>query len=208
MAQRNGWGLVVTDKGGAITPAILKNFNAVIWNDVSGDVLTLRERAALQNYIESGGGWVGFHGSGGDPAYFWPWYADTLIGARFLGHPDHPQFQNAKILIEDRKSSITQGLPPSWIMKDEWYSFRSDPRSSGAHVIAKLDESSYSPKGWHNVDLRMGDHPIAWTKCIGKGRAFYSAIGHRPETYSEPHYAKLLEQAIIWSTDRTVCGSD
>jgi type 1 glutamine amidotransferase len=66
-------------------------------------------------------------------------------------------------------------------------------------VIASLDESTYSPKGMGNQDLRMGDHPIAWTKCIGNGRAFYSAIGHRPETYSEPHHLTLLEHAITWA---------
>jgi uncharacterized protein len=47
----------------------------------------------------------------------------------------------------------------------------------------------------------MGDHPIAWTKCIGDGRSFYSAIGHRPETYSEPHNVRLLEHAIVWAAD-------
>ena len=50
-----------------------------------------------------------------------------------------------------------------------------------------------------NQDLTMGDHPIAWTQCIGNGRSFYSAIGHRPETYTEPHHLKLLEQAIAWA---------
>ena len=46
------------------------------------------------------------------------------------------------------------------------------------------------------------DHPIAWTRCVGKGRSFYSAIGHRPETYTEPHNAALLESAITWAADR------
>jgi type 1 glutamine amidotransferase len=45
----------------------------------------------------------------------------------------------------------------------------------------------------------MGDHPIAWTRCVGNGRAFYSAIGHRPEGYAEPHYVALLEQATVWA---------
>ena len=45
----------------------------------------------------------------------------------------------------------------------------------------------------------MGDHPIAWTQCIGKGRSFYTAIGHRPESYSEPNTNKLLEQGVAWA---------
>jgi len=56
-------------------------------------------------------------------------------------------------------------------------------------------------------NLRMGDdHPLAWTNCIGKGRMFYSAIGHRPETYSEPNHVTLLESAITWAaTAKQAC---
>ena len=199
MAARHGWALVVTDKAGAMTPSILRKFDAVIWNNVSGDVLTLSQRQVFKSYIERGGGFVGVHGSGGDPVYYWDWYADTLIGARFAGHPMNPQFQDARVVIEDDQSAIVRNLAPGWTMKDEWYSFRSNPRTGGARVLAALDEASYSLKGMAGEDLHMGDHPIAWTKCIGNGRSFYSAIGHRPESYSEPHYVKLLEQGITWA---------
>jgi type 1 glutamine amidotransferase len=202
MAKRHGWALVVTDKGGAIDPKILKQFDAVIWNNVSGDVLTLRQRTVLRGYIEGGGGFVGVHGSGGDPATFWDWYVDRLIGARFLGHPLNPQFQDARVKIDDPKNAIAAGLPGEWTMSDEWYSFKSNPRSAGAHVVATLDESSYSPKEMGR-DIGMGaDHPIAWTRCVGNGRSFYSAIGHRPETYSEAHVVTLLEQAIGWAAGK------
>jgi type 1 glutamine amidotransferase len=201
MAERNGWGLVITDKGGAIEPATLKKFDAIIWNNVSGDVLTLTQRRALETYIEHGGGFVGFHGSGGDPVHFWDWYVDTLIGARFGGHPMGPQFQDARVIVEDN-SAVGRDLVPGWTMNDEWYSFKTNPRVGGAHVVATLDEASYLPKGMGGQDLHMGDHPIAWTKCIRNGRSFYSAIGHRPESYSEPHHVKLLEQAITWASGR------
>jgi uncharacterized protein len=200
MAQRNGWSLVTTDKGGAINPGSLKQFDAVIWNNVSGDVLTLGQRAALKQFVEAGGGFVAFHGSGGDPIYYWDWYADVLIGARFIGHTMAPQLQDAKIVIEEDPRSIAADLAPGWEMKDEWYSFKTSPRASGAHVIAILDESSYSPRGYGDQDLHMGDHPIAWIKCIGKGRSFYSAIGHRPESYSEVHNVRLLEHGILWAS--------
>ena len=106
MAQRNGWALVVTDKGGAITPSILRKFDAVIWNNVSGDVLTVTQRRAFEDYIAKGGGYVGIHGSGGDPVYYWDWYADTLIGARFAGHPMDPQFQDARVLVESSAAAL------------------------------------------------------------------------------------------------------
>lgn len=198
MARQRGWSLTVTDKGGAMTPDFLRQFDAVIWNHVSGDVLTLAQRTAFQAYIEGGGGFVGFHGSGGDPQTFWPWYVDTLVGARFKGHPMKPQFQDARIVIEDPTSPIVAGLGDGWTMSDEWYSFSNNPRAGGARILATLDERTYTPG-----DLAMGaDHPIVWTRCVGRGRAFYSAIGHRPEAYAVPQHARLLAQAVAWAADR------
>lgn len=200
MAERKGWAIAVSDKGGAFNPATLRQFDVVIWNNISGDVLTLSQRAAFARWMQRGGGFVGVHGTNGDPVAFWPWFTDTLIGARFLSHPMSPQFQDARIAIEGADHPIARGLPREWTMNDEWYSFKTNPRAIGAKVIATLDESTYSPEGMMKMDLRMGDHPIAWTNSIGKGRMFYSAIGHRPETYSENHYVKMLESAVEWAS--------
>lgn len=123
MAKRKGWAIVSTDKGGAITPAILKRFDAVIWNNISGDVLTLSQRRAFQDWIDRGGAFVGIHGSAGDFIYSWDWYADTLIGARFEGHPMAPQFQDAKV-VANPDHVLARALPIEWMMNDEWYSFR------------------------------------------------------------------------------------
>ncbi len=197
LAAKNGWTLVTTQSGGAFTSDTLARFDVVIWNNISGDVLTLSQRAAFKAYMARGGGFLGVHGSGGDPAYFWDWYADTLLGARFKGHPMAPQFQAARITIEDPKSPLAKGLT-DWTMTDEWYSFKASPRGPGTHVLAALDEATYHQVGMGGQDLRMGDHPIVWTRCIGRGRMVYSAIGHRPEGYTEPHYALLLENAMRW----------
>lgn len=198
MAERKGWSIAVTDKAGAFNPQTLRQFDGVIWNNISGDVLSLSQRRAFQDWLAKGGAFIGVHGAGGDPAYFWDWYPDTLLGARFLGHPLTPQFQAARVVV-DKTHPIAAALPTEWTMTDEWYSFKSNPRTAGAKVIATLDEGSYKPIAM-NVDLHMGDHPIAWTNCIGRGRMFYSAIGHLPETYSEPHYVAMLEAAITWAT--------
>ena len=203
LAERKGWALVSTESGGAFNPATLRQFDAVIWNNISGDVLTLSQRRAFETYIRNGGAFVGVHGSAGDFVYYWDWYVDTLIGARFVGHPMNPQFQDAHVVVEDRSGPIGKALPADWHMTDEWYSFRASPRATGATVIARLDEASYKPDGIAGQNLRMGsDHPIAWSRCVGKGRAFYSAIGHRPETYTEPHYNAMLEAALGWAMNK------
>lgn len=206
MAARKGWTLVSTDRAGAFTPETLRQFDAVIWNNISGDVLTLSQRAAFQAYLNGGGGYVGIHGSAGDPVWFWDWYVDTLIGTRFAGHPMDPQFQEARV-VADTSHPVAAGLPAEWRMTDEWYSFKTSPRITGARVILSLDETTYSRQGRFGEPLDMGaDHPIAWTKCIGSGRMFYSAIGHMPETYSHPLNLRLLENGIGWATNQaTAC---
>ncbi|MCC7462822.1 MAG: ThuA domain-containing protein [Gammaproteobacteria bacterium] len=202
MAARRGWTLVSSGNAAVFNARDLGRFDAVVWNNISGDALTVSQQQAFQHWLAAGGGYAGIHGSAGDPVYVWDWYADVLIGARFRGHPMSPQFQQARIMVADPASAITRGLGAGWTMSEEWYSFDSSPRLNGAHVLATLDEASYSPVGMGGQDLRMGDHPIAWTRCLGDGRVFYTAIGHRPENYREPHSARLLEQGIEWAMGR------
>ena len=88
-------------------------------------------------------------------------------------------------------------------MNDEWYSFEKSARLNGANVIATLDETSYKQVGRFGTNITMGsDHPIVWTRCVGNGRSFYSAIGHRPEVYSVDHHVKLIEGAVMWAANK------
>ncbi len=211
IAKAQGWGYYQTENGATFAPEILSRFDAVIFNNVSGDVFTPAQRHALKTYIEQGGGFVGIHGAGGDMSYDWRWYASDLIGAQFIGHPMGPQFQKASVKIEERTHPATKGLPESWSRTDEWYSFEKSPRKPGVTILARLDETTYSPKGLFGKKLAMGkDHPIMWSHCTGKGRVFYSAMGHQAEAYAEPGYRKLLIGAARWSLklDGKGCGDD
>ena len=198
IAAHERWSVFSTENAAVFNAADLRRFDAVVWNNVSGDVLTLAQRRDFQSYIEGGGGYVGLHGSGGDFFYDWDWYADRLVGARFKSHPMSPQFQAAKLKVDERNNPIVRGLPAEWTMTDEWYSFQTSPRQNGADVLITLDETTYQPRAG-KLDLRMGDHPIAWTQCLGKGRSFYTAIGHRPESYSEPNTNRLIGQGVAWA---------
>jgi len=200
LAEKQGWGHFQTENGAAFSPQILRRFDAVVFNNVSGDVFTPEQRAALKSYIENGGGFVGVHGSGGDMSYAWQWYVDRLIGAQFIGHTMFPQFPKATLRIEDTTHPATQGMNPIWVRSDEWYAFKQSPRQKGYHVLVTIDEHSYTPKGLFGQDVSMhGDHPLVWWHCEGRGRVFYSALGHKPEAYAEPQYRAMLQGAIAWS---------
>lgn len=203
IARKRGWSVFVTENAAVFNREQLERFKAVVWNSTSGDVLTEDQRTAFKSWLESGGGFVGIHGAGGDPKYAWQWYVETLIGAQFIGHTMGPQFQQATIHIEDDNNPATRGMAPTWVRTEEWYSFANNPRSKGYHVLATLDESTYHP--FMNLpmseprDIRMGDHPIIWLHCVGNGRAFYSALGHSASAYAEPQHLQLLEGAIAWA---------
>ncbi len=202
IAERRGWSAFVTENGAVFNPEQLKRFKAVVWNNASGDVLTEAQREAFKSYLESGGGFVAIHAAGDNSHHAWPWYVDTLIGVHFIGHTLSPQFPQATVRIEDHTNPATRDLGETWIRTDEWYSFDSSPRAKGYHVLATLDESTYRPVMNFPVggmDIHMGDHPIVWTHCVGKGRAFYSAMGHTASSYAEPDHLRLLEGAVAWA---------
>lgn len=201
LANKNGWSVFITENGAVHNPEDLAKFDTIIWNNVTGKVLTEDQRAALAGYLESGGGWIGIHGAGdGSTEIDWPWYRENLIGAMFIGHPMKPQFQEANVRIELPDDPIMEHLGANWKRVDEWYSFDSSPRDSGMLILANLDETSYTPV-FFDKDIRMGeDHPIVWKTCIGEGRAFYSAMGHTAESYSELLHITMLEQAIFWTS--------
>jgi type 1 glutamine amidotransferase len=164
--------------------------------------LTTEQRAAFKEWLEQGGGWVGLHASGGDFSYKWDWYVNTLIGAQFVGHTMSPQFQDADVLVSDSQENITAHLESPWkVPNEEWYAFDRNPSDAGYEVLLTLDENSYITKGktFIGQDSMEGEHPITWRHTSGKGRAFYTAIGHQGATYSMPEYQELVTNGIRWA---------
>ncbi len=213
IAREKGWASYTTENAAVFNAAQLGQFKAVVWNSVSGDVLTTEQRAAFKAWIETGGGFVALHGAGGDPSYKWQWYVNNLIGAQFTGHTLSPQFQQGRLVIEDQTHPATKGLGAEWVREEEWYSFDKSPRAKGYHILVTLDEASYSPREkipfLVDKDLRMGkDHPMVWTHCVGNGRVFYSALGHRAESYAEEKHLEMIAGAISWAAGLEGPGCD
>lgn len=202
IAHARGWSIYQTENAAVANRRDLARFDAIVFNNVSGDAFTTEQRDALRQYIEGGGGFVGVHAAGGDPSYAWDWYVQNLIGAQFIGHPmppGAPQFQQATVRVEDRTHPATRHLPADWVRTDEWYSFAASARRDNYHVLAALDESTYTPGQLGPRVLAMGaDHPIMWWHCEARGRAFYSAIGHRADAY-DAEYRQVLEGAVAWA---------
>lgn len=202
LVESQGWEVLVTDNAAVHSPELLNQFDVVIWNNVSGDVLTTEQRRALKDWLHAGGGWLGIHASGGDFSYQWDWYVDTLIGAQFVGHTMNPQFQDAQVLVQNPGLTLTAHLPRPWLVpQEEWYAFDANPRDKGYDILLTLDKDSYTTHGpsvFMGNDRMEGEHPIAWRHQVGEGRALYSAIGHQAATYRMPAYQQFLVQAMHW----------
>ena len=214
MAKDKGWGYYQTENGAAFSPEILARFDAVVFNNTSGDVFSPAQQAAFKAFLENGGGYVGLHAAGDNSHAAWGWYIKDVIGALFTQHTMSPQFQEAAVTVEDKDHPATQGLPASWRRTEEWYSFDKSPRTTGARVLVTVDEKTYKPVGMFGKDLRMGDHPAAWSRCIGpagqnRGRVLYTIFGHRAEAFAEPETRTLLTNAVAWALDRkgTECAA-
>jgi len=190
LGAANGFEVDATESAALFTDDNLKRYRVVVFLNTSGDVLGPEEQAAFERFIQHGGGFVGIH-SATDTEYDWPWYG-RLVGTYFL---DHPAIQEATLIV-DRRHSSTAHLPARWTRTDEWYNFRALP-GSGVQVLIRLDETTYSGG-------KMGaNHPMAWHHEFDGGRAWYTALGHTDESYSDPNFRTHLLGGIRWAAGVT-----
>jgi type 1 glutamine amidotransferase len=162
-----------------ITAENLKNFDAV-WFYTTGSLpLSDTQKADLLNFVRKGGGFGGSH-SATDTFYNWPEYGQ-LIGAYFDGHPWH---QKVHVLVEDTNHPATKHLGKDFEITDEIYQFRSPFSRDKLHVLLRLDMEPLKNKGKREDQYNA----LAWTHTFGKGRVFYTALGHRDEVWRDPRY--------------------
>ncbi|MEO2169110.1 MAG: ThuA domain-containing protein [bacterium] len=203
LAEEQGFAVFHTENGAILNPDDLARFDVVIFHNATGDMFDEDQEAAFQGFLEAGGGWIGVHAAGDSSHEGWRWYIDSLIGGLFTAHTMGPQFQEARLVVEDAEHPATRDLPAAWQHVEEWYSWDANPRASGFRVLVTVDESTYEPfqrMVGTERDLRMGDHPVVWTGCVGSGRTFYSALGHAGEAYETEEMQAMLGGALAWAS--------
>lgn len=187
LGRENNLSIDTTEDAAWFTDKKLKKYNAVIFLNTTGNVLNEEQQQAFEKYIQSGKGFVGIHAAT-DTEYDWPWYA-KLVGANFL---NHPKTQKAKLVVIDKTHLSTAHLPDTWERTDEWYNFKNI--NPAMKVIMTIDESSYD--GGKNG----ANHPMAWFMEYDGGKSFYTALGHTPESYSDPLFLQHILGGIKYVT--------
>jgi type 1 glutamine amidotransferase len=166
-----------------ITAENLKNFDAVFFYTTGELPLSETQKADLLGFIRRGKGFAGTH-SATDTFYKWAQYGD-LIGAYFVRHP--PGLQKIRVIVEDTKHPATRHLGKEFAIEDEIYQFREPFSRDKLHVLMRIDMKS-TKIAWRPD----GDNPLAWTHLYGKGRVFYTALGHSPHVWRDPRYQEHL----------------
>ncbi|WP_030588811.1 ThuA domain-containing protein [Streptomyces anulatus] len=177
-----------TESAAQFTTSNLARYDAVAFLSTTGDVLDAEQQKAFENYVATGGGYVGIHAAA-DTEYDWEFYGG-LVGAYF---DSHPQIQPATIRVEDHDHPATAHLEDEWQRTDEWYNYGTNPRDK-AKVLATLDETTYTGGNM------KGDHPISWCQTYEGGRSFYTGLGHTKESYAEPEFRGHLLGGLRYAT--------
>ncbi|MDH2430918.1 ThuA domain-containing protein, partial [Sphaerisporangium sp. TRM90804] len=186
LGTANDFTVDTSEDAGVFTTGNLAQYKAVVFLSTTGDVLNSSQQTAFQSFVDGGGGYVGVHAAA-DTEYDWPYYGQ-LVGAWFASHP---AIQQATVRTEDRAHAATSHLSPSWTRTDEWYNYRTNPRST-TRVLQNLNESSYSGG-------TMGDHPITWCHPQASGRSFYTGLGHTQASFTDAAFRTLLLGGIRYA---------
>jgi cytochrome c len=189
ISKKNNFTYDATEDSEDFNEENLRNYQAVIFLNTTGDVLNKQQQNDFERFIQAGGGFVGVHAAA-DTEYNWPWYGQ-LVGAYFESHPNNPNVRTATFNVLDRSHPSTDSLPEKWERTDEFYNYKNIQED--LNVLITIDESTY--EGGTNGD----NHPMAWYKEFDGGRAFYTAMGHTNESYDDPLFIDHLEGGIVYA---------
>ena len=184
-----------------ITEAYLSQFSLVIQLDFPPYTWPKEAEDAFVKYIEEGrGGWIGFHHAtllGEFDGYpMWQWFSDFMGGVRFKNYI--APLADGTLIVEDEQHPVMKDVPASFVVPDdEWYTYDKSPRPN-VHVLANVDESSYTPAS----DIKMGDHPVVWVNESKKARNVYFQIGHSSKLYETEGFTTMFRNAINWTLER------
>jgi len=192
----------------------LSHYKVVIFLDTRPD--SPAQRIAFEQYMERGGGWMGFHFAAFalTPSAFpqnWDWYHGHFLGSgSYVSNTWRPTA--ATLRVEDHSHPATKHLSPTITSSpSEWYRWEHDLRTNpDISILLSIDSSSFplgtGPKPyeiWHS-----GYYPVVWTNR--KYKMIYFNMGHNDidyehgtnktlsYTFGNPVQDRLVLDALLW----------
>ena len=197
LAERHTFSVDWQENASVFNDKALEKYSCVLFLNTTGNILNPEQKAAFEKFIKSGKGYVGIH-SASDTEYGWEWYT-KLVGMMFK---IHPQQQTAYLNVIDSNFPGMERFPKKLLWTDEWYEFK-EILSKDLKYLVAVDEKSYNPvvKWGDNESKGMGAfHPISWYHPYDGGRAFFTALGHIPLTFSDQTFLDHIYGGIYWAS--------
>jgi type 1 glutamine amidotransferase len=188
-----------SDDPGQFTTNNLQRFKVIIFDNSNNEIFDNDEqKAALQNFVRSGGGIVGIHSACGSERH-WPWFW-SMMGGKFLRHA---KLQKFTVKVKDADNPSTAHLPPTFQWTDEFYFLTNMPND--LHILLAGDLSSLNDPGKEkSQNPKYGDEtPLCWCHQFDGGREWYTALGHQKEHYADPLFTTHLLGGILWAMGQT-----
>jgi hypothetical protein len=131
----------------------------------------------------SGVGVAGVHGGMGDAFRAHTDY-QFMVGGQWVAHPGGCVKYRVHIL--DHADPITADLA-NFDMESEQYYMHVDPAN---HVLATT-----------TFEFNGCTMPVVWKKTWGKGRVFYSSLGHCAKDFKVPEVLTIIERGMLWAAE-------
>jgi type 1 glutamine amidotransferase len=173
----------------------LNYFDAIVFASTTGELdMDDSQKADMMSFIkEDGKGFVGVHAAL-DTNYKWPEYGE-MIGGWFDQHP-WMTFE-APIINEDPDFPAVRHFPRAFMKYDEIYQPKEWSRDK-VNVLLSLDATKLDYNNNPRVHRTDHDFAVAWSKNYGKGRVFYSTLGHTEEAWNDPDIRTMYFEAVKW----------
>ena len=149
--------------------------------------ITREQEKGLLDAIKSGVGIAGWHGGMGD-AFRQNTEYQFIVGGQWVSHPDG--ITDYIVNIVDHEDPITRGIS-DFAMHSEQYYMHVDP---GNRVLATTTfDSPAAP--W----IKGTVMPVVWKRMWGKGRVFYSSLGHVAADFDVPEAREIQRRGMLWA---------
>jgi type 1 glutamine amidotransferase len=216
LGNQHGFEVTATKDGGVFSSPDFHKYAAVLFF-TTGDLTTPGTdknppmspagKQALLDAVHGGLGFVGVHAAT-DTFHTEPDTEDRsnryiahgdqedpylrMLGGEFITHGSTPRLQAANLIVKDPKFPGLEGVASPVNFTEEWYSMKDF--APDLHVILALDTA-----GMKGEAYQRAPYPATWARMHGKGRVFYTAMGDRPENWSNTFFLNLLGGGIRWS---------
>jgi type 1 glutamine amidotransferase len=176
-----------TQDASVLTAEKLKDLDAVMFYTTGG--LPIKESfPAFEEWLKAGHAMIGVHSSTDTLADFKPYW--SLINGSFNDHP-WGAGETVTMTVHETSHVVAKPWPAEFQIKDEIYQYRQyDPKA--VRVIYSINMAKTKTKRAYHV-------PVCWVREFGKGRLFYTNLGHNEGTWTNPQFKEHLLTGIRWA---------